>query len=448
METLEKSVLGRLSYPRTIVRYMAVAEDLGSFPNAEKTDEIDAAMVGVITRLRALPTTEAVLANTKYQNWMLALEAELFARNKAEGASDRENEGLAGKGRASTKSESKKRAKRGAAVGENPKLGDDLAAGELGPDQVDAIAEAAGKTDGEAARDDELIEDVKSSAPEDARAIARRWVEDHNNPDGDGANARHQRQRRLRSVSKYMTKDDCWAILLKGDQESIEEMWSAMSTAARSLWRKDGGRDVPRDKHPRTRKQRMFDAAHQAFGSGSSTTSAKSSSTGARLNMWIELSDFLAGDLRASFANGRVVPATVLSRYMCNGTIAATVFDKEGEVIHHGREHRFATPAQIRALIARDRGCVRCRADVFECEAHHIIPWNAPLRGETNIEELALVCTDCHHFIHDTNQTLYRNDEGRWKLRPAKEGEIPAQTHRKPEKPPNGNRNRHKVRHE
>ena len=70
METLEKSVLNPLSYPRTIVRYMAVAEDLGSFPNAEKTDEIDAAMVGVITRLRALPTTEAVLANTKYQNWM------------------------------------------------------------------------------------------------------------------------------------------------------------------------------------------------------------------------------------------------------------------------------------------------------------------------------------------------------------------------------------------
>ena len=83
-------------------------------------------------------------------------------------------------------------------------------------------------------------------------------------------------------------------------------------------------------------------------------------------------------------------PDTVLSRYACNGTIAATVFGADGEVLHEGREHRYATPAQIRGLIARDKGCVLCRADVSECEAHHLVPWNAPAQGDTDIENLAL----------------------------------------------------------
>jgi len=47
-----------------------------------------------------------------------------------------------------------------------------------------------------------------------------------------------------------------------------------------------------------------------------------------------------------------------------------------------------------------DKGCVLCLADISECEAHHLIPWNAPDKGQTNIDEMAMVCTDRHHFIH------------------------------------------------
>ena len=37
---------------------------------------------------------------------------------------------------------------------------------------------------------------------------------------------------------------------------------------------------------------------------------------------------------------------------------------------------------------------------------------------------MALVCTDCHHLIHDTKQTLYRNPHGIWKLRAATPNET------------------------
>jgi len=412
---------------------MALAEDLVLTHNPELGGDIDEAMGLIVDVLRTLPVAEAAPRTARYQNWLLGLEAELFARNKAAGASDRDNENLAAQGRPATKAETKKRAKRGAAVGENPDLASDLAKGELGPDQVDAIAAAAGETAGAAARSGELIEEIKNSSPDDARGIAKRWADEHNNPDGDAADVRHARQRGMREVSKFPTKDGCSAILIKGDDESINEIWSNMNAAARKLWRKDGGRDLARSKHPRTRKQRLFDAAHQAM-IGSSGDAAASKGSSAQLHMWMALEDFLAGKHNASFADGSLVPKTVLARYMCNGTIAATVFDKNGEVLHHGREHRYATPAQVRGLIARDKGCVRCRADVSDCEAHHLIPWSAPAEGETDIEQLALVCTDCHHFIHETNQTLYRNAKGLWCLRPATAAETPAAGRPRPER--------------
>lgn len=397
--------------------------------------DIDHAMLLVLGALRTLPVADAVLRGTKYQNWLLAFEAEQLARNKASGASDRDNERLAGEGRPSTKSETKKRVKRANAVDENPELATDLASGELGPEQVDAVADASAKTGGDAACSEELIDEIKHSSPDEANNIAKRWAADHNDT-GDGdtpADKRNRRQRRRREVTKFTTKDDCSAILIKGDDESINEIWNDLNAIARKLWRKDGGGDLPKHKHPRTRKQRLFDAAHQTLtspnssgsgsGTGSGTVGLKGS--GARVNLWVRLDDFVAGKHNAYFADGSLVPKTVLARYMCTGTIAATVFDKDGEVLHHGREHRYATPAQVRGLIARDKGCVRCRADVSECEAHHLIPWSAPAQGETNIEQLALVCTDCHHFIHDTNHTLYRIAKSLWCLRPATVDETP-----------------------
>ena len=406
---------------------MAIGASLFDETDTSSTDDVDAAMQLIIGVLKTMPIEEAMHRGTRYQNWLIGLEAELFARNIAAGATDRENEKLAGEGRKTTKKTAKKRAKRGNAVKENPDLAKDIASGDLGPEQADAIAEAASKTDGDAARDDELIDEIKNSSPDDADKIARRWVNNHNDIDeGDSAEARRRRQRRNRDVTRFDTEDGMAALLIKGDNESVDEMYAGLKAATKKLWKQDGGRDVPASKQPRTRRQRMFDAAYSSLTRPSTGTGgAGSGSVQGHIHMWVKLDDFLAGKNTAEFANGNIVPQTVLARYACNGTIAATVFDANGEVLYHGREHRYATPAQVRGLIARDKGCVRCRADISECEAHHLIPWNAPAKGDTNIDELALVCVDCHHFIHDTNQTLYRNAKGLCKLRPSTPDELP-----------------------
>ena len=395
---------------------MAVGIDLGT------EDEIDEAMSLVVGVLRSLPVREAVTRSSRYQNWLVGLDAELFARNKAEGASDRDNEKLAGEGRKETKTASKKRAKRGAAAKENPALAEELASGALGFEQVDAIAEASEKTGGDAARSGDLLDQIKSAPPEDAKGIAKGWADKHNNPDDPGSSARRRRQRRLRTVDRFETKDGLAALLIKGDDESIDEMFAGLRAASKRLYKLDGGRDAPTGS--RTRSQRLFDAARTSLTQPMVEGSGRGSVVG-HVHMWVQLEDFLAGSPNAQFADGRHVPDVVLERYCCNGTIAATVFAAKGEVLHHGRHHRYATPAQVRGLIARDRGCFRCGADVSECEAHHIIPWHAPAKGKTNIDQLVLVCVDCHHFIHDTKQTVFRHGDGRWTLRPATPDEVP-----------------------
>ncbi len=59
---------------------------------------------------------------------------------------------------------------------------------------------------------------------------------------------------------------------------------------------------------------------------------------------------------------------------------------------------RHATHAQRQALAARDRGCIRCGAPPARCEAHHIIGWASG--GTTDLENLALLCSRCHHDLH------------------------------------------------
>lgn len=161
---------------------MTLAEDFTLTSTPDHRDDIDDAVGLVIDVLRTLPLKEAVTRASRYQSQFVALEAELFARNRSRGASDRDNEDLAGRGSTTTKTDAKKRAKRGAAVKENPELAMHLAQGQLGTEQVDAIADAAAKTQGDAARDRGLLDDIKHAAPDEAKNIAKAWVDEHNIP--------------------------------------------------------------------------------------------------------------------------------------------------------------------------------------------------------------------------------------------------------------------------
>ena len=115
------------------------------------------------------------------------------------------------------------------------------------------------------------------------------------------------------------------------------------------------------------------------------------------------------------------VPSSLTSYYRCISEHAVILLNEDGEPLWKGRSVRLATPDQYVALVTRDRGCVRCGASAGVCDAHHMIPSGAPAEGETNIDNLVLLCGDCHRWVHETNKTVTRNHKtGKWTYRPAR----------------------------
>ena len=74
-----------------------------------------------------------------------------------------------------------------------------------------------------------------------------------------------------------------------------------------------------------------------------------------------------------------------------------------------GRTARTATPAQRRALAARDKGCIipGCGIPAEACQTHHVQDWAAG--GNTDLPNLALLCWAHHRQV----------DLGMWTIVPA-----------------------------
>ncbi len=98
-------------------------------------------------------------------------------------------------------------------------------------------------------------------------------------------------------------------------------------------------------------------------------------------------------------ANGPLDPAT-LAALLCTAVLTGILADPDGPVLAHGRTRRLATAAQVRALTARDRGCVvpGCTLPPGRCQAHHITWWRHG--GATDLDNLVLLCTRHHTAVH------------------------------------------------
>lgn len=99
-------------------------------------------------------------------------------------------------------------------------------------------------------------------------------------------------------------------------------------------------------------------------------------------------------------ASGELVSEEQLRRLLCNAEITRVITGPKSMPIDVGRRYRVATDAQWVALLIRDRGCTgpNCDVPAAWCEAHRLISWLDD--GETDLANLALVCTHCHDLLH------------------------------------------------
>jgi len=120
--------------------------------------------------------------------------------------------------------------------------------------------------------------------------------------------------------------------------------------------------------------------------------------------------------------HGPVAPETI-RRLCCNADITRIVMHGESQPLDVGRNHRLATSAIRQAVWARADGwCELCHhTRLTWCQLHHLTPWND--HGETSVENSLLVCTHCHHLLHEGRYTVKRTDTGFQLLRP--DGSLP-----------------------
>ncbi|MEK8069734.1 HNH endonuclease signature motif containing protein [Rhodococcoides navarretei] len=94
----------------------------------------------------------------------------------------------------------------------------------------------------------------------------------------------------------------------------------------------------------------------------------------------------------------------------CDADLTPVIVDHNGVPLALGRTTRLASDDQRIALTIRDTCCVMCGRPAQWCQAHHVRFWEHG--GRTDLNNLALVCGECHRLVHHGDWQLLMGDDG------------------------------------
>jgi hypothetical protein len=319
-------------------------------------------------------------------------------------------------------------------------LDDKVADGSIAPDSLDALTRAADPDTGQIP--EKLISDVAGLSPDQTDYAVDRHLED--TADRDQVNDRYRRQQQARRCRRGFRpagegKPDLATLTLEGPDAVIDRAWAQIQAAADAAYQSNGGRDRPAGDHVPW-DHRLFDAAMAYFttptpggepkrGSVSTRRSGSRPGSGSKPPVVVSIRLDDLGNKPATQHGSGPISDELFIEYFTGSPIYALFTDAKGQPLWLGRTRRHATTAQYLALAVRDRGCVLCGASIQRCQAHHLIPWNSPVKGTTDIDQLALLCGPCHRELHRQNRTLHLgtgpNGRTQWTTRPATPDETP-----------------------
>ncbi len=300
-----------------------------------------------------------------------------------------------------SKREAKRDVETAARLAELPATSEALESGEIPVGHARLIARASS----ESPVDEELLIEAANSKPFDEFAqTVKRHQQDVSDDDGQSLLDRQRSKRKAR----IFESSDSGMYVLSGEFDQITgaRIATALTAKERQLWHRE-------DPNKRaTPQQRMADALAELICEPSSGRSA-----GTDLLVIADF-DVLKQQLdNPRLADGSPIPIVELHRLALEANLLPSIFDTEAQDMWLGRRFRTATEAQRIALIARDQHCIGCGADPLWCRAHHIIWWSK--NGPTDLDNLVLVCDDCHHKIHDHGWQVHkRPDTGKFQLKP------------------------------
>ncbi|MCQ3812403.1 MAG: HNH endonuclease [Acidimicrobiia bacterium] len=320
----------------------------------------------------------------------------------------RSTEGLARRMACEELQASRRQAKREMEIAEQltqvPKTLEALGAGEIPEAHAKQIDRAASQ----GPVDETVL--VDAARAQDVEVFSKTLHEHQNEQSGDDGKSLLERQRDCRSVSFFKAPDDGMFILSgRFDPVAGHRIEAALAAQERRLRNDKDAADQT------SFNQRLADALETLV----CAEPGEQKPLGATLIItadWNAVNQRLA---ETRLLDGTPLPIDEAMRLACNADIIPVVFDRESLELWVGRKLRSATEAQRAALIVRDQHCIGCGRSAAWCEVHHIHEWSKG--GPTDIDNLVLVCTPCHHQIHDENWQVRRGREGNVELRPPPE---------------------------
>jgi hypothetical protein len=119
------------------------------------------------------------------------------------------------------------------------------------------------------------------------------------------------------------------------------------------------------------------------------------------------LKDLGAASMHGSSEGELRISAGEARRLACNAMIIPAVLGGQSEILDLGRARRLFTPAQRKAMAARDKVCCAegCTMPAAWCEAHHFEkPWSRG--GLTNLKHGKLLCPWHHQRAHGSRYAV------------------------------------------
>ena len=252
----------------------------------------------------------------------------------------------------------------------------------------------------------ELLDDARSQSPDKFAATVRKHEQQRSKDDGVSKLA-HQRSRRYAKI-RTAIEDGMTVLYGRFDPITGARIETALSKKMNELWQEED----PQNRA--TPGQRMADALAQLLTRPGSDKDGPSQDV--KLLVIAEYDTISRQLHNAGLENGTPIPAAELRRLACDAQILPAIFRGPSVPMDLGMARRKASPTQRAALIARDRACIGCGAKAAWCQSHHIIHWQDG--GPTNLDNMCLLCSRCHHNVHDRDWQIEQTTTGAYRLRP------------------------------
>ena len=256
----------------------------------------------------------------------------------------------------------------------------------------------------------ELLDYARSQSPDKFGATVRKHEQQRSTDDGI-SKLEHQRSRRFARI-RTAIEDGMTVLYGRFDPITGARIETALSKKMNDLWQEED----PRNRA--TPAQRMADALALLLTRPAGNKDGPSQDV--KLLVIADY-DVLSRQLgNARLENGTPIPPSELRRLACDAQILPAIFRGPSVPMDLGMARRKASATQRAALIARDRACIGCGAKAAWCQSHHIIHWQHG--GPTNLDNMCLLCSRCHHNVHDRDWQVEQTPTGAYRLRPPPAG--------------------------